>query len=519
MKMLYFLILLIFISCSSSDKIKHSSRYPASFESSVIDHTLIDKDGILPDNIKWFLLWEFYANNASNPDQRGPQEFKMAHFDIPMKLVESQVDENWDIDLKKSLIVEKDGEKYLRWPVNPEDDHYFKVIREYLAKNGVSTEPQYLFRGYLTSSKSMVIYNPENSSIFSLKVSMRFSDDRPFHSDRLLDRLRLQMARAVDEVVRRLDENIKFKHVVPLREPAGFLLDEINQGMMIRTLRPILDSNQYMLPAFSALHEKVGVEIAKLNGSDNPVEFWKEHLVKPLAEASAEFQAFTGLNYSSAHSQQYGILLDKDLKPTGKIVFRDLGDMEIFKPFYEKIGLFEWMKNIWPRKLPFADEPIPPEFQYTKPSKILPVMFLNKKLKTYFALFHGISPPKWLIADVKKGYLRVGLQDWIDSYFQTYDRTFSAITGIPIEVLGKAEIIQPLLYFVKNAGGYISRNSKVTGEKWDYYLDHAKCIFGHQNSFSGKNCLDFINQSEWLRKYSRTNPNNCISNAAKILSK
>ena len=111
-----------------------------------------------------------------------------------------------------------------------------------------------------------------------------------------------------------------------LDEPAVFGIKALDQGMIIRMLGELPSRGKHYIPGFSVLHEEEGKHIAKLNGSDDPAEFWKEHYIKPLGRGIAELFAMTGLAYDSPHSQNFLVELDNNFKPTGKIVFRDLGD-------------------------------------------------------------------------------------------------------------------------------------------------------------------------------------------------
>ncbi len=93
-------------------------------------------------------------------------------------------------------------------------------------------------------------------------------------------------------------------------------------GMVVRDVRATDDGNYY-LPAFSIPY--VGREIAKI--SRVPFEeFFGEHYATLLGEAKARLLLRYGLQMFSPNPQNMLIQLNRNLKPTGKLVFRDISD-------------------------------------------------------------------------------------------------------------------------------------------------------------------------------------------------
>jgi hypothetical protein len=484
------LLTLIFIfsySCTFSQQV---SRFIAA------NGDELDVEGKLPPSIKQFLLWEFYANQAHDPSLRGPQEFPVEHFEIPLSAVNSLEWAEWDEDIKESLIFERDGKKWIRWVINPEDNVFIRELEKFLESKNIPTTRHHLFTGYLTSSKSTVMYNPKNKAVFNLKVSTSKTGG-PFSNLRRLDESRVRMARVTDEIFRRIQNVFDFKRLVILREPVGFHIGEIDQGLMVRSLAPLIEKKETFLPVFSVFDEELAKDLARLNGSDDVMGFWKEHMIIPLGEAMAEFQVFSGLSYNSPHAQQFGILLDENNRPTGKVAFRDLGDFDVYSGFHKKSNWLDTLNKILPRFIPF----IGPINTKSKWNELLPKMFWEKKMSTTIGLFHGFDkamPPKWILPSIADSD-REPLRDWMKAYFRAFEKKFSDLSGVPFEDFSP-DVFEDMWWFMKmNRGqqstGYFKKEYKINSPEWESYLDYASCFLGQFRSIHGKKCSDFLSSS------------------------
>jgi hypothetical protein len=93
---------------------------------------------------------------------------------------------------------------------------------------------------------------------------------------------------------------------------------------MVRDLRGFQDGHHY-LPALSL--PWVGRQIAARHGAPFDA-FWERSFAAPVGRAKAELFARYGLWYETPNPQNVVIQLDRSLAPTGRLVFRDLGDGE-----------------------------------------------------------------------------------------------------------------------------------------------------------------------------------------------
>ncbi|MFN7728323.1 MAG: hypothetical protein ACK5P7_04130 [Bdellovibrio sp.] len=93
-------------------------------------------------------------------------------------------------------------------------------------------------------------------------------------------------------------------------------------GMVVRDVRATDDGNYY-LPALSIPY--VGREIAQINGTSFEA-FFERAYAQLLGEAKARLLLRTGLQMATPNPQNMLLQLDRNLKPTGKLVFRDVSD-------------------------------------------------------------------------------------------------------------------------------------------------------------------------------------------------
>ena len=110
---------------------------------------------------------------------------------------------------------------------------------------------------------------------------------------------------------------------------------QTGNGFVIRDLRPLQDGHYY-LPAFSVPY--AGREIAKLLGQSY-TSLWGTYYGALLGRAKASLLLNYGLQMKTPNAQNMLIQLDKNLRPTGKMFFRDISDSSLVQPVAEAIGL------------------------------------------------------------------------------------------------------------------------------------------------------------------------------------
>lgn len=410
-------------------------RYPANFE--------------IPQSVEQLVWWETNANAVA---QRSEKMIEIFHYEIPLRLLENDYDKFIDSGLIDSLLFEKNGEKYVRWMINPEDTKWHLEVQSFLNKHNIDSKPQKFFHGYKTASRSMILVNPENGASFSLKVSTNNTGGNWVDKKQTWDDAK--QIREMDKAVSEIMSEVKTETLVLQHEPMAFGIKEIDQGMIMRSLNDLPQNGHYYIPGFSVLHEEEGAQIAKLNKATNIAEFWDKHYNRPLAKASAEFFAHTGISYDSPHSQNFLVELDKDMKPTGRIVLRDFGDSYLLEGFFKQTK-YAHLLNIW------------------EEGNVL------KQAHISVGLLHGNKAPSWMS---KKNYERYAI-----NYFHEFEKKYSEITAIPADYLSKTALSG-------HTFSYYQKSYNTNNENWKKLFEYANCLNGGLVTMSGKKCLDIYSK-------------------------
>jgi hypothetical protein len=175
-----------------------------------------------------------------------------------------------------------------------------------------------------TSSRTLALPGPESGdALFSLKLAT----DHPhpdFHQPEKT-KLRDEARSAIDwaHTIRRIDALLgPIDHVQLVTEVLVVLAAGSETGYVVRDLRGFQDG-AYYLPALSI--PWVGRQIARAHGAAFD-DFWGEVFAEPVGRAKARLLARYGLWYETPNPQNVLVKLAPDLRPTGTLVFRDIGD-------------------------------------------------------------------------------------------------------------------------------------------------------------------------------------------------
>jgi hypothetical protein len=413
----------------------------------------------LESQVKQLVKWETEGNAVS---KRSSAPIAIQHYEIPLSKLEKNFAKNLDPQIRAALIFSKDGEDYVRWVINPEDTKWHLELQRWLVRQNLDPNPKSYFKAYLTASRSLIVEDPKTKVAFSVKVSTNQTGGMWKDKKQPIDDAR--QIRMVSDYVMDVSERVHFDHIVFMDEPLQLGVKELDQALIVRNLGELNSKSKkrYYLPGFSAVHDKVGREIALKNGSVNPIQFWNEHYNKPLARALAELSAHFGITYDSPHSQNFLIELDENMRPTGRIVLRDFGDAYISREWFQALGHDDFIKK-WEAE-----------------------NIIDGYLHSAVGIMHGNHYPSWMN---DAAYI-----DWGRDFYETYDQEFSKITGIPLETLQRTQI--------NLKGRYFSKDYSLRGRAWKEYLRRAPCFHGMTMGAGGLECPDFI-KSKWLPKTSQ----------------
>ncbi len=439
-----------------------------------------------PRHIQDTLTYEWYANSFNRPelrgseDKKGEQYFEVEYFKIPLRSLSEYSLDSLNEDVKKSLIIKENGEEFLRYVVNPEDSHYHGIVSDILRSQRLDSK-KYKgdLYGALTASRSMLIMDKKTKKVFSAKVSTNKTGGA--WQDKGVNRNQALKAILASGHVEEINKQVKYQHMEPLLETTSFVLRrrpgfaraEQTYGMIVRELNGAADERELrILPGFAVMNDhkimnnntqSVAEYIAKKNGSNDPVEFWLKNYIGPQGRAVAEYAAYHGLSYESAHGQQFAIEIDKNLKP-GRIVLRDFNDSFALVPFFSKR-----MK----RNRNFLDKWLN---HYKK-----------KNLEVRFGAFKGSGAPAWMSPD--------DMRRAKDLFFREFEKTYSKITGIPVSVLqqlsteSNGDIKQSYRTKTYKVMGMFNRYKS---PYWKSYFDITPCFQGEEMTRSGKSCKEVL---------------------------
>lgn len=371
----------------------------------------------LHPTLKALVEFETRVNGAA---RRNPNPIQIRHFEIPLDALQSDVADRLSSTVRDSVIIEKKGRKYVRWIINPEDTEFHTQVEKWLEKRNLSTKRHTHFQAYMTASRSYILVDPTNGAQFSAKVSTNRTGGSWQNKKQTIGDAR--ETRMAADYVREGLARAPLKNAVILDEPAMFGISVLDQAMVLRNLDALFvgppeGRKLTYIPGFTALHEKMGPLIASANGGRDPSVFWNEHYNKPLARALAEYTARFGLTYDSPHSQNFLIELDQGMRPTGRIVLRDIGDAFAATNFFTAQGKLGFLQKWEPKNV------------------------LTGRIHMTVGLLQGGVAPFWL---GNEEYNRWGIE-----FFEEYEREIAKLTGVPDELL-KGDVMRSGRYFMKD---------------------------------------------------------------------
>lgn len=275
--------------------------------------------------VQTWLDWEF---KPSIPGLN--QEFPSSR--IPLSLVPVP-----EVTILRSSHLPKEVEAlFLRgdrvlWPKHPynrvESTPFFKA-----------PELPDTLKAFHTASRSMV------AGIGGHLYGIKMPTNHPFGPSRVeqmnkafpKDSMRSSMRRTA--IIEKIDQKIGADpDLIFLKDILTVVETASGHGFSIRDLRP-LDNGNLFFPAH--LIPVVGDEIAAKSGQ-NMAEFFKGAWAGALGRFQAKMLVRYGMEYNPINPQNFLIELSPDLKPTGRLAVRDLGDAFQVESVSKAVGLGE----------------------------------------------------------------------------------------------------------------------------------------------------------------------------------
>lgn len=325
---LYYLVLtsLIFSSCSSfkaTRSIANESLETLNCINAVtqIASSHILPEGILNNKVAQLRRWEQISNTKRW--EKPTEQIDIEYIELDLDQVNIR-DIGASEELKKLLFV-KDENK-IRWYRHPLNTASSVPYRAHNANGSVKAE--------FSASRSIFIDTTNESYTFKLPTDRPHPSAaaQPGKADLKNDSiLSIRRSEFVNEIDKKIGAHPSLK---VLTEVISVSDKRTGNGFSIRDLRPLQDGNYYM-PGFSIPY--AGRMIAEFIGEDFEV-LWGRIYAKGLGEAKAELLLRYGLQMKTPNAQNWLIQLDQNLKPTGKIIIRDLADSNHVEFVAQNIG-------------------------------------------------------------------------------------------------------------------------------------------------------------------------------------
>jgi len=184
-----------------------------------------------------------------------------------------------------------------------------------------------------TSSRTLALPGPESGRRL---LSLKLATDHP-HPDFCQPEKTALREESLDaigwtRVFARIDGRLgPLTSPLLVREVLVVLARGSESGFLVRDLALFQDGHHY-LPALSL--PWVGRQIPRRHGESFET-FWERHFAVEVGRAKARLLARYGFWYATPNPQNVLIQLDRTLHPTGRLVFRDLGDGECATDAFE----------------------------------------------------------------------------------------------------------------------------------------------------------------------------------------
>ncbi len=295
---------------------------------------------------------------------------------IPKENVEIIASKSLSPDLLKRFV----EDQFVRWPHHPYNENpdvpYFNQ----------KLNAEHAMDGYLTSSRSIVSFLP-NDAAFSVKIPTSHPHPKQHHSKKSYLAGELVDAIWVTDYIEAIEVKSKDKpDYFFLKDRLAIRDNKTKNGFTVRDLTPLQTSGMNYLPGVAL--STIGPKIAKEMGIPF-FDFCRDHYAVPIGKVKAHLLLRYGLTMTSGHAQNLLIEMDpKTGRPTGRLVIRDLSDLE----------LIEAVTQSFPKGTLPKDHPTEQEFSLTADKAYglfkadalprssvdkLPVLELNSFLKEF----------------------------------------------------------------------------------------------------------------------------------------
>jgi len=286
---------------------------------------------VIEDAFKQWLLWEQQATLKMFKQSTEPVEMLVSR--VPVDLIRAEKNSLLSKSVMKLFIAPNNKE--VLWPHHPYNQDPRPPFQ------GLNIQPE-KWHGYLTASRSIVLSEGELRG-----YSLKMPTDRPHgplaprQSEKAMTSVDVLPALPHSGHILKTDSMIEPDPMLIVLKDIMTISDrKTHEGIVLRDIRALDDGNYY-LPALSIPY--IGREIAKANGKKFE-NFFAKHFARAIGEAKARFLLRYAMHLEAPNPQNILLQLDRELKPTGKIVFRDISDAYFVKAVGDAYDLQVQMK-------------------------------------------------------------------------------------------------------------------------------------------------------------------------------
>jgi hypothetical protein len=265
---------------------------------------------VVPDGYRQWLLWEQRANVEQFRKQTTPVDIELVEMSPENVIIRTTADASADL---VNAFRTSDGNIF--WAKHPYNTHKDVPFHDLKGDESLPV--------YLTASRSLALDGRLRG--FTIKLATNYPhgpfgerQDGKIKTNDDIDSalIHTNHMKKVDAVMGADSQLLMMGEVMTMAEKKTGI------GMVVRDVRLLADGHYY-LPALSIPH--VGREIAALNGTSFEA-FFEKYYAELLGEAKARLLLRYGLQMETPNSQNMLIQFDRQMRPTGKIVFRDVSD-------------------------------------------------------------------------------------------------------------------------------------------------------------------------------------------------
>ena len=284
----------------------------------------------LPEEVQQWLEWEISPTVKGWDQERVVSRIpiaKIAPDSVSIEILSSQ-----DVTGIESAL---EGTKQIDWYKHPyNQDSSVPNFKLPIKKYG---------EAYHTASRTIV------TRIKGRLVSLKMATDRPmgptrdFQPGKVKLDADLKYSVARSQAIERIDKKIGFDSELLIQKEIAAVIDQqTKNGYLFRDMS-ILEDGHYYFPAHQIPY--LGKEITTRLNVENTSLFWQKHWAEAVGKLQARLLIRYGIAVRAVNPQNFLIQLDKDFRPTGRLVWRDLAESHLIAPIATQLGLSDFVQR------------------------------------------------------------------------------------------------------------------------------------------------------------------------------